>query len=768
MKHFLKSLIACLLALSVVLSMTALVSADNEPLKFSALYVLADSAHENVRVLPQTIGETQYLFLPTNMTAKETVLYFETNVAGASVTAKGAAASAEILPGKAFDLTTLCGAGDTYALTLTAKAGAQTAEQALTLVPTDGIASMYLVSDDPVEHGRAWVESSPTKSNKATGAMLMTDAAGATVYDGKLTQIKGRGNSTWLAEKKPYQIKIKDKTDLLQTGEKANAAKTWVLLTNDADPSLLRNNVVYDLSVAMQINPGIECRPVNLYYDGEYRGAYLLCEKVQINSGRVDIADLEGAIEEANPGTDFDSLPVKTAITANGATYHYCEGVKDPENITGGFLLEMESGIRAQQEVCYFTTARSQNVVVKSPEFCSKATMDYIASWYQDYEDTVYNGGKHPTNGKTIADYADVNSIAQCYIVNELTKNPDGYRTSSYLYKDVDSTVCKMGPVWDYDLSFGISWGEFGPNCANPEEYFTLRSGFGAALYQIPEFRQAVHDIYLNTVAPILTNVLCAEKTPENAGAIQSLNDYMAELRSAAAANGILWGTDIPAWEANINALRAYILTRNTWLSAQYEKWSATGTPESLGYVDVAQTDWFYEDIMKATEYGILNGMDYGIFAPANQTTRAQATKVLFAISGSVRYPFEKIFSDVYSYDWFYPAVMWANKESIVLGYEDGTFRPENNITRQEFITLLYRYLDEPAVKSDKLSAFKDSASVAAYARSAMRWAAENDVLRGYEDQTIRPENNMTRAEMAALIVRFYENFVVESSVTDK
>ena len=71
MKHFLKSLIACLLALSVVLSMTALVSADNEPLKFSALYVLADSAHENVRVLPQTIGETQYLFLPANMTAKD-------------------------------------------------------------------------------------------------------------------------------------------------------------------------------------------------------------------------------------------------------------------------------------------------------------------------------------------------------------------------------------------------------------------------------------------------------------------------------------------------------------------------------------------------------------------------------------------------------------------------------------------------------------------------------------------------------------------------
>lgn len=764
MKHLLKSLISCLLVLSVVLSMTALVSADNEPLKFSAVYARAEGTNENVRILPQTIGGVQYLFLPSYMKAAETVLYFETNLAGASVTAKGAAASAAITSGTAFDLTALCGEGDTYALTLTATAGEQTAALSLTLVPTNGIASMYLVSDDPVEHGRAWVESSPTKSNKATGALLMTNADGAPIYDGKLTQIKGRGNSTWLAEKKPYQIKLKDKTDLLQTGEKANAAKTWVLLTNDADPSLLRNNIVYDLSVAMQIDPGIECRPVNLYYDGEYRGAYLLCEKVEIKKGRVDITDLEAEIEDANPEVDLESLPVKTAITANGATYHYCEGVKDPENITGGYLLEMDSGMRAQQEVCYFTTARSQNVVVKSPEFCSKAAMDYIASWYQDYEDTIYNGGKHPTNGKTIADYADVNSIAQCYIVNELTKNPDGYRTSSYLYKEVDSNVCKMGPIWDYDLSFGISWGEFGPNCANPEEYFTLRSGFGAALYKIPEFRQAVHDIYLNTVAPLLTNVLCAEKMPEDATAMQSLNDYKAELRVAAAANGILWGTATPAWEANISALREYILTRNTWLSAQYKSWSAEGEPARLGYVDVEEADWFYEDIMKATEYGILNGMDYGIFAPEGQTTRAQAAKVLFAISGSVRYPFEKIFSDVYSYDWFYPAVMWANKESIVLGYEDGTFRPENNITRQEFVTLLYRYLDEPSVKNDKLASFKDSASVAAYARNAMRWAAENDILRGYEDQTIRPENNMTRAEMAALIVRFYESFVVESS----
>ena len=74
--------------------------------------------------------------------------------------------------------------------------------------------------------------------------MLMLDAAGEAVYDGKLTQIKGRGNSTWLQAKKPYQIKLKEKADLLQSGEKANANKTWILLANAVDASLLRNQIV--------------------------------------------------------------------------------------------------------------------------------------------------------------------------------------------------------------------------------------------------------------------------------------------------------------------------------------------------------------------------------------------------------------------------------------------------------------------------------------------------------------------------------------------
>ena len=126
---------------------------------------------------------------------------------------------------------------------------------------------------------------------------------------------------------------------------------------------------------------------MNLYYDGEYRGAYLLSEKVEINKGRVDIHKLEEDFETANPDvTDFDALSVATDVTANGAAYVYCEGLNTPADYSGGYLLEMDTKPRAEAEKCYFRTKRNQYVVVKSPEFCSKDAMAYIAGYYQEYE----------------------------------------------------------------------------------------------------------------------------------------------------------------------------------------------------------------------------------------------------------------------------------------------------------------------------------------------------------------------------------------------
>ena len=141
------------------------------------------------------------------------------------------------------------------------------------------VASVYITSEDPVNHGRAWIENS--KEHKTSGTIKMIREDGDIIYDGKLKQIKGRGNSTWGDPKKPYQIKLDQDTDLCETGLEDEANKTWVLLSGYKDRTLMRNQLTFAIAREMGLDYTPHCRQVDLYYDGEYRGLYLLCEKTE-------------------------------------------------------------------------------------------------------------------------------------------------------------------------------------------------------------------------------------------------------------------------------------------------------------------------------------------------------------------------------------------------------------------------------------------------------------------------------------------------------
>lgn len=755
-----KKLVSLLLAAALLLSMGITVCAA-PALQWESVYTLADSQVANSRVNMQTTDGVNYLFLPSDLSPEAVPLHFVLSRKADIFSIRGAKQVVTVRDGDTVDLTALCGTSDRYQITIAAQQDLSSAVLSLTVVPTRGVGSMFLVSDDPQSAGRQWVEESPTKSNKATGSMVLTAGDGSILYNNTLTQIKGRGNSTWTFPKRPYQIKLGQSADLLQTGDADNASKTWVLLANWTDPALIRNNIVYDLSAALQMESGIECQPVNLFYDGEYRGAYLLSEKVQVGTGRVGITDLEKATELANPSiTDWDSLSARTGKTKNGASYVYCDGVSAPENITGGYLLEMDTMIRAREEACYFLTTRGQYVVVKSPEFCSQAQMDYIASYYQEFEDTLFNKGVNPTNHKQLSDYMDITSAAQCYIINELTKNPDSYRSSSFLYKDADNTVMRMGPVWDYDLSFGLGWGEYIAPCADPESFFTLYTEFGNALYQVPSFRQTVHDVYGQTVAPLIADTLLTGNSANPA--LQSFAGYRTELSQAANADAIAWGSSSQQWNSSVDAVQAYISARSTWLAEQFAKWNPDTIEPLADYMDVHPGDWFYDEVTAATSYGIMNGMGHGVFQPNGNTTRAQAVKVLYELDGAKPTTFLPRFPDVRESDWFAPAVTWASRSQIALGLDDGRFHPEDNITRQDMVVLLHRFLGTPAAGSGSLAGFTDSAAVSRYAENAMKWAIAGGVVQGYTDHTIRPTAQISRAEIAAMIVRFREQFMTE------
>ena len=129
----------------------------------------------------------------------------------------------------------------------------------------------------------------------------MISADGAAIYDGSVKQLKARGNSTFLnTDKKSYQMKLPAGEDLLRTGKPENKAKTWVLLAGYFDATQMHDKLVKDLAAQLGLEYTASCGWVNLYYDGEYRGVYLLSEKNGIGETSVNINQLEKQYELVN------------------------------------------------------------------------------------------------------------------------------------------------------------------------------------------------------------------------------------------------------------------------------------------------------------------------------------------------------------------------------------------------------------------------------------------------------------------------------------
>ena len=314
----------------------------------------------------------------------------------------------------------------------------------------------------------------------------------------------------------------------------------------------------------------------------------------------------------ANPDVeDLTKLESKTGTTANGATYLYCDGMNDPADITGGYLLEMDFADRAMEEKCYFITTRGFYVVVKSPEACSKAEMDYIASWYQDYEDAVFEGGTSSKTGKPFTDYVTVESMVQCYLVNELSKNGDGFNTSAYLYKETGSEPMKMGPLWDYDLSFGNNNYED----LLPQPELLTRSTARSAARCMP-FRSSVprRSDSIQSTLPHWEMSLRAMRTRSVRTAVcirlcgTVSRSPRRQAMTSCCGNRPIW-TSAPAETAlrrTLPPLQNFVVKRVQWLDGVIGKWSADHADPLGDYMDVFESDWYYDTITRATALGLL------------------------------------------------------------------------------------------------------------------------------------------------------------------
>ena len=176
-------------------------------------------------------------------------------------------------------------------------------------------------------------------------------------------------------------------------------------------------------------------------------------------------------------------------------------------------------------------------------------------------------------------------------------------------------------------------------------------------------------------------------------------------------------------------------------------------------FVDVAKTSWYYGNIKYVWQHDIMNGVSDTKFAPESSMTRAMFVTVLYRLEGSPSVeglatpPFTDIGASNYS--WAYNAIVWAYNTGVTKGTSATTFAPGAAITRQEIVTMLYRYAGSPAVSGSLI--FGDSSVISSWARSAVQWANSIGIITGYPNGNFGPVDATTRGQMAAIVHRYMQ-----------
>ena len=224
--------------------------------------------------------------------------------------------------------------------------------------------------------------------------------------------IKLRGNSSLNSEKKPYSINFEEKTNILDMPAKA---KKWTLIPNMYDKSLLRNLLGYKMSFIFGLKYTPSCRYIDLILNGNYRGNYLICDKIEVNKDRLDISKMdESSIEE-------------------------------PE-ISGGYLIEA-TGSKRRGDASTFKTTQgiTFSYVYPDIEDITEEQKEYIKNKFNEIEAQIY-----ANNTKNI----DIESFVRYFIIEDFSANQDGIFNSVFVYKERGDDKLYFGPVWDFDLAF--------------------------------------------------------------------------------------------------------------------------------------------------------------------------------------------------------------------------------------------------------------------------------------------------------------------------
>ncbi len=325
-------------------------------------------------------------------------------------------------------------------------------------------------------------------------------------------EIRGRGNSTWGMPKKPYQMKLAAKREFLDMEND----KKWLFLAEYADKTMLRNKIAYELGYLSALDWTTDSEFAEVFLNRNYIGTYHITQKVEEGGDRVDIGD-------------------------------------------DGFLLEIDQLDRLDPDDVYFETDTFL-INIKEPSLAQGDSQYlYISRLVHEFEQALYgNQFADPVNG--YQKYIDLDSFIDWYLISEITKNVDSRSFSSIYFHVIPGEKIKMGPLWDFDLSFGnVDYAD--PEF--PEGFWIKQNPWYERLFQDPNFVRQVQERF-------------AYYDENRDFLLAKVDEYADKLRYAQAENDARWQTiGIYVWpnpvvldtyEAEVDRLKSWFNTRMDWL----------------------------------------------------------------------------------------------------------------------------------------------------------------------------------------------------------
>ncbi|MGB9415094.1 MAG: CotH kinase family protein [Acidobacteriaceae bacterium] len=284
-----------------------------------------------------------------------------------------------------------------------------------------------------------------------TGSIEVQDPKNAqNNYTGTIT-IKGHGNTTWAMPKKPYTLKLDSKAPLLGMP----SSKSWILLANYDDKSLLRNALAFELADRLGQVWAPRSVFVEIFLNAQYEGVYELTEKIDIAKNRLNITEMD---DTDNSGKD----------------------------LTGGYLLEID--VHRGEDFTWLSPG-DVNYGIDDPDPATGQQSTYIENYVNTAEAALYSANfTDPGTGWPA--YWDADSMIQWYLDEELMGNNDSvFWSSIYLYKDRNDPRLYMGPVWDFDISAGNV--NYNP-IVSPTQPWLTNSFYVKRLLEDPAFKADV------------------------------------------------------------------------------------------------------------------------------------------------------------------------------------------------------------------------------------------------------------------------------------